>query len=59
MTDRKPLVIALAVIMPILATTAVVLRLVSRRIKKVRLEADDYTVLIALVWIECTLQGWL
>lgn len=49
MGDRKPLVVSLAIIMPLLAVIAVGLRLKARRIMKARLEADDYTVIVALV----------
>lgn len=44
----QPLVIA--VVFPSLATLAVVLRLVSKRIIKAPFSIDDYMILAALVW---------
>lgn len=35
----------------IVATVAVALRIVSRRISNAPLKADDYTIMIALVWM--------
>lgn len=49
MSSLKPTVVGLGVSMPLLAAVAVALRLEARRIKRVRLGADDYTIIAALV----------
>ncbi len=53
MSDLKPTVIGLGILMPLLATLAVCLRIHSRRIKKNALGVDDYLALAALV---CTIS---
>jgi len=50
MSDLKPTVVSLGILMPLFATLAVCLRIHSRRIKKMALAADDYLVLSALVY---------
>ena len=47
--NRHAVAIAVAILMAVLPITAVGLRLRARRIKKVELKADDYTVIVALV----------
>ena len=49
MTDLRPTILGLGISMPVLAIIAVILRCQARMVKKVRLEADDYTIFIALV----------
>ena len=49
MGNLKPTVVGLAVSMPILAMTAVALRLEARRLKKSRPGADDYTIIVSMV----------
>lgn len=51
----QPLVIA--VIFPSLATVAVVLRLISKRIIKTAFGMDDYMILAALVWRSTSPRG--
>lgn len=51
----QPLVIA--VVFPCLATVAVVLRLISKRIIKAGFGMDDYMILAALVWRSASLRG--
>ena len=48
-TNQRLAVIIVPIPMTILAITAVVLRLTARRIQRVHLGADDYTILCALV----------
>ena len=43
-------VIAVAVILPAFAACAVVGRFSARRMKRVRLQSDDWTIALALVW---------
>ncbi|KAI4178411.1 MAG: hypothetical protein LQ346_007459 [Caloplaca aetnensis] len=50
MSSLKPTVVGLGVSMPLLAAVAVALRLEARRIKRVRLGADDYTIIAALIF---------
>ena len=47
--DRRPTILALCIVSPIISVTAVLLRFEARRINHVRLGADDWTVLFALV----------
>ena len=47
--DRGPEVVRDVALVAALATVAVILRLVSRHIKKVRLRASDYTIVLALL----------
>ena len=49
MADAKPTILGLGISMPIIAMIGVALRVQARRIKKVQLGADDYTIFIALV----------
>lgn len=49
MTSLKPTIVGLGVSMPVLAVTAVMLRIKARRMKKLDLGADDYTIIAALV----------
>lgn len=51
----QPLVIA--VVFPSLATVAVVLRLISKRIIKAPPSRDDYMILAALVWRSTSPRG--
>ncbi|KAL8943473.1 MAG: hypothetical protein Q9211_000970 [Gyalolechia sp. 1 TL-2023] len=47
--DNGPGIIAANIVVAILATIAVGLRVVSRRMQRLSLEADDYTIFAALV----------
>lgn len=49
MSDLRPTIMGLGISMPLLAVIAVFLRYEARRVKKVELGADDYTIFIALV----------
>lgn len=49
MANRQAILVAMGILMAILSITAVGLRLLARRTRKMRLGADDYTVLAALV----------
>ena len=51
----RPLVIA--VVFPSLATVAVVLRFISKRIIKAPLSTDDYMILASLVWLSTLPRG--
>ena len=42
-------VVVLSIVFPVLSIVAVALRLYSRRLKKLRLQADDYIIIPALV----------
>lgn len=42
-------VVVLSIVFPILSMAAVALRLLSRRLKKLKLQADDYIIIPALV----------
>ena len=47
--DGQTVILALSIAFPLLALASVILRFESRRIKHLKLEADDWTVLTALV----------
>ena len=49
MGDLRPTVVGLGIALPIIATIAVGLRVQARRVVKVSLGVDDYTIFIALV----------
>ena len=51
--NRGPQIIRVAVALLIVSTLAVICRLIARRLKKVKLIASDYTLLLALlgVWL--------
>ena len=48
-SDQRPTILALGILFPVIAILAVALRFHARRLKKLRLEADDWTILAALV----------
>ena len=50
--DQRPTILGLSIVFPIIASSAVALRFKARKIKRLRLEADDWTILIALVIFE-------
>ena len=45
--------LGLSIAFPIIATASVIFRFEARRIKRLKLEADDWTVLVALVNLAC------
>ena len=47
--DDDPVMLALGIIFPIISITSVILRFEARRLRRLRLEADDWTILAALV----------
>ena len=47
--DRHAIIIAVAILMIVLATVAVILRFQARRVRKTSLKADDYFIVFALV----------
>ncbi|KAI9787990.1 MAG: hypothetical protein M1816_007294 [Peltula sp. TS41687] len=47
--DDKPLIFGLCIAFPIIAITSVILRFQARRIQRVKLGADDWTILAALI----------
>ena len=47
--DVKTIILAVCIVFPITSIAAVIFRFEARRIKRLRLEADDWTILIALV----------
>jgi hypothetical protein len=49
MSSLKPTIVGLGIAMPLLAVGAVMLRVEARRIKKLYLGPDDYTIIAALV----------
>ena len=53
--SRAPEIISSVLSVAILATIAVVLRLISRKLKKMHLSASDYTSVLGLVgaWVMC------
>ena len=55
--DKAPAMMAGSIVLIVLATVAVILRLVSRRVKKIAFAADDYMVVVALVILEPPLDG--
>ena len=48
-SDDRPLILGLSIAFPIIAITAVILRFEARRINRLKLGADDWTILAALV----------
>ena len=48
--DKAPAVIAGSIILIVLDTFAVILRLMSRRVRKLQLGGDDYSIIVALVF---------
>ena len=52
--NKGPILIGTCVMLLALSTTTVILRIISRRIKRVKLAADDY--LIFLAQVSCTLN---
>ncbi len=53
---HKPLVLGTCITLVVLVTAAVTLRLYARRVAKVRLQAEDWTILLAMVRIWSTLD---
>ena len=49
--DDKVQLLIIAIVFPILATTAVILRFIARRMKHARLVASDYWIIVALVYL--------
>lgn len=49
MSSLKPTIVGLGISMPLLALAAVMLRVKARRMKKLDLGADDFTIIAALV----------
>jgi hypothetical protein len=47
--NRYAITIGVGIFMAILATTAVLLRFAARHVRKVSFQADDYTIVAALV----------
>ena len=47
--DQRPIILGVSIALPIISILAVLLRFESRRIKRVPLGADDWTILAALV----------
>lgn len=47
--DQRPTILALSIAFPIISVLAVILRFEARRVKRVHLGADDWTILAALV----------
>lgn len=47
--DDDPVMLALGIIFPIISITSVILRFEARRLRRLKLEADDWTILAALV----------
>ena len=47
--DQRPTILGLSIAFPIVSIVAVLLRFESRRLKRVALGADDWTILAALV----------
>ena len=45
--------LGLSIAFPIIATASVIFRFEARRIKRLKLEADDWTILVALVNLAC------
>lgn len=48
--DQGPAVVAGSIILIVAATLAVIFRLISRRHKKLKLAADDYLIILALLF---------
>lgn len=53
----KPLILGTCITLMVVVTTAVTLRICARRIAKVRLQAEDWTILLAMVCVWST-PGW-
>ena len=51
--DQRLTILILSIVFPIIAFVAVILRFEARRIKRLRLEADDWTIVVTLVCREC------
>ena len=47
--DHRPTILGLSIVFPIIAIASVFLRFEARRINRVKLGADDWTILAALV----------
>ena len=47
--DQKPVILGLSIVFPIIAIVSVILRFESRRIKRLKPGADDWTILASLV----------
>ncbi len=47
--DQRPTILALGITLPIISILSVILRFEARRVKRVYLGADDWTILAALV----------
>ena len=47
--DQRPTILGLSIAFPFVSIIAVLLRFEARRIKRVKLEGDDWTILVALV----------
>lgn len=47
--DKSPAIVGGSILLIVVATIAVVLRLVARRIKRTAWGADDYTIVLSLV----------
>ena len=47
--DQRPTILGLSIAFPIVSIIAILLRFEARRVNRVKLGADDWTILIALV----------
>lgn len=50
--DDKAQLLIISIVFPTLATMAVILRFISRRMKHARLVANDYWIIVALVYLD-------
>ena len=50
--DQKQIFLALGITFPVVATLAVAFRFQARKMKRLRYEADDWTILVALVILQ-------
>jgi len=55
--DQRPTILALSIAFPIISILSVLLRFEARRVKRVYIGADDWTILAALVGCPTTSLG--
>ncbi len=55
--DQRPTILALSIAFPIISILSVILRFEARRVKRIYIEADDWTILAALVRCPTTSLG--
>ena len=47
--DQRPTILILSIVFPIISIASMLMRFEARRVKRVSLGADDWTILVALV----------